>query len=66
MANFKAFTNATTPFEGKKIAIDVDKLRCFFEDVLVADEGKKTTLWSPENTWTVEEDFETVMKIVKE
>ena len=65
MANFKTFTNATTPFEGKKIAIDMDRIACFFEDVLKADEGKVTTIWSKENVWTVQEDFDAVTKIVK-
>ena len=66
MSNFKVFTNASTPFEGKKIAIDMDKVVTIFQDVLKADEGKVTTLWAKENAWTVEEDFDTVMKIVKE
>jgi len=65
MANFKTFTNASTPFEGKKIAIDMDRIACFFEDVLKADEGKNTTIWSKDNTWTVQEDFDTVTKIMK-
>jgi len=65
MANFKTFTNASTPFEGKKIAIDMDRIACFFEDVLKADEGKATTIWSKDNVWTVQEDFDTVTKIMK-
>ena len=64
MANFKTFTNASTPYEGKKIAIDMDRVSCFYEDVLKADEGKHTTIWSKENTWTVQEDFTTVKKIM--
>ena len=66
MANFKTFTNASAPFEGKKIAIDMDRISCFYEDVLKADEGKHTTLWSPDNVWTVQEDFDTVMRILGE
>ena len=62
--NFKTFTNANAPYEGKKIAIDINQVQSIFEDVLKADEGKYTTLWSPNNTWTVQEDFETVMKII--
>ena len=62
MANFKTFTNASAPYEGKKIAIDMDRVSCFYEDVLKADEGKKTTIWSKENNWLVEEDFDTVKK----
>jgi len=50
----------------KKIAIDMDKVVTIFQDVLKADEGKVTTLWAKENAWTVKEDFDTVMKIVKE
>ena len=64
MANFKTFTNASAPFEGKKIAIDMDRISCFYEDVLKADEGKHTTILSKENVWTVEEDFTTVKKIL--
>ena len=63
MANFKTFTNASAPYEGKKIAIDMDRISCFFEDVLKADEGKHTTIWSKENTWTVQESFDDVVKI---
>ena len=33
-------------FEGKKIGIDMDRVSCFYEDVLKADEGKHTTIWS--------------------
>ena len=64
MANFKTFTNASPPYEGKKIAIDMDRISCFYEDVLKADEGKKTTIWSKENNWLVEEDFDTVKFIL--
>jgi len=64
MTNFKTFTNAAAPFEGKKIAIDINKVSVIFEDVL--EEGAKVKLWSRENVWTVEENFETVMKIIKE
>jgi len=65
MANFKTFTNASTPFEGKKIAIDVDRIITIFQNVLEKDEGKVTSLWCKENMWTVQEDFDTVLKIVK-
>jgi hypothetical protein len=64
MTNFKTFTNAAIPYEGKKIAIDIDKVSVIFEDVL--EEGAKVKLWSKENSWTVEENFETVMKTIKE
>ena len=30
MANFKTFTNASAPYEGKKIAIDMDRVSCFY------------------------------------
>ena len=63
---FKIFTNANVPFEGKKIAIDINEVKSIFEDVTKADEGKHTTLWSPDNVWTVQEDFDTVMKILGE
>ena len=65
MANFKTFTNASAPYEGKKIAIDMDRISCFFEDVLKADEGKHTTIWSKENTWTVRENFDKVNEILE-
>ena len=65
MANFKTFTNASAPFEGKKIAIDMDRISCFFEDVLKADEGKHTTIWSKENTWTVQESYDKVIEITE-
>ena len=61
---FKTFTNANVPFEGKKIAIDISEVKSIFEDVTKSDEGKYTTLWSPDNSWTVQEDFETVMKMI--
>jgi len=63
---FKTFTNANVPFEGKKIAIDINEVKSVFEDVTRADEGKYTTLWSPDNVWTVQENFDTVMKIIGE
>jgi hypothetical protein len=63
---FKTFTNANAPYEGKKIAIDMNEVQSIFEDVTKADEGKHTTLWSPDNVWTVQEDFDTVMKILGE
>jgi hypothetical protein len=63
---FKIFTNANPPFEGKKIAIDMNEVQSIFEDVTKADEGKHTTLWSPDNVWTVQEDFDTVMRILGE
>tara|TARA_B100000900_G_scaffold121152_1_gene102245 strand:- start:661 stop:864 length:204 start_codon:yes stop_codon:yes gene_type:complete len=61
---FKTFTNANVPFEGKKIAIDISEVKSIFEDVTKSDEGKYTTLWSHDNSWTVQEDFETVMKMI--
>ena len=63
---FRIFTNASAPFEGKKLAIDITKVQSIFEDVLKSDEGKHTTLWSPDNAWTVQENFDTVMKILGE
>ncbi len=63
---YKIFTNASAPFEGKKLAIDITKVQSIFEDVLKSDEGKHTTLWSPDNAWTVQENFDTVMKILGE
>ena len=65
MANFKTFTNASAPYEGKKIAIDMDRIACFFEDVLKADEGKHTTIWSKDNVCTVQESYDKVKEIVE-
>ena len=61
---FKTFTNANAPYEGKKIAIDINEVKSIFEDVTKANDGKYTTLWSPNNSWTVQEDFDTVIKII--
>ncbi len=63
---FRIFTNASAPFEGKKLAIDITKVQSIFQDVMKSDEGKHTTLWSKDNNWTVKEDFDTVMKIIGE
>ena len=49
----------------KKIAIDMDRISCFYEDVLKADEGKHTTIWSKENVWTVQESFDKVNEILE-
>ena len=49
MANFKTFTNASAPYEGKKIAIDMDRIACFFEDVLKADEELIKQYFKEEN-----------------
>ena len=65
MAKFVVFTNANPPFEGKKIAIDVDRIITVFQDVLKGDDGKVTSLWCKENMWTVQEDFDTVLKIIQ-
>ena len=40
----------------------MDRVSCFYEDVLKADEGKHTTIWCKENVWTVQENFTTVKK----
>ena len=62
---FRIFTNASAPYEGKKIAIDITKVQSIYEDVLKSDEGKHTTIWSTYfNNWTVQENFDTVMKII--
>ncbi len=42
----------------------MDRISCY-EDVLKADEGKHTTIWSKDNVWTVQEDFDTVTKSMK-
>ena len=65
MANFKTFTNASALSEVKKIAIDMDRISCFYEDVLKTDEGKHTTIWSKENVWTVQENFDKVKEILE-
>jgi hypothetical protein len=32
----------------------------------VLEEGSKVTLWSKDNNWTVQENFDTVLKTIKE
>ena len=61
--NFKIFTNANKLFDGLKVAINVSEVDCIYEDTL---DGPNTRLWSPNNEWSVKEDFDTVMKIINE
>ena len=59
MAKFVVFTNANTPFEGREIVINIDNIVSVYKDLTAKD---KVALWSKENFWHVEEDFNTVMK----
>jgi len=59
MAKFVVFKNANAPFEGKEIVINIDNIVSVYRDLLA---GNKVALWSKENFWHVEEDFNTVMK----
>jgi len=43
----------------------MDRISCFYEDVLKADEGKHTTIWSKDNVWTVQENFDKVKEILE-
>jgi len=51
------FTNASAPYEGTKILINVDHIVSVYED-LTAE--KKVALWSKNNFWHVEESIEEV------
>ena len=59
MAKFVIFTNANAPFEGREIVINVDNIITIYKDLTAKD---KVALWSKENFWHVEEDFNTVME----
>jgi hypothetical protein len=59
MTKFVIFTNANAPFEGREIVINVDNIITIYKDLTAKD---KVALWSKENFWHVEEDFNTVMK----
>ena len=59
MSKFVVFTNANAPFEGKPIVINVNNIVTIYRDILA---GNKVALWSKENFWHVEEDFNTVME----
>jgi len=59
MAKFVVLTNANTPFEGREIVINADNIVSIYRDLLA---GNKVALWSKENFWHVEEDFNTVME----
>ena len=63
MTNFKVFTNATPKHRGKPIAIDVNVLTSIFESTL-DDDTVVTTLYSQENVWSVEEEFDEVINII--
>ena len=59
MAKFVVFKNANVPFEGRDIVINIDNIVTIYKDLTAKD---KVALWSKENFWHVEEDFNTVMK----
>ena len=59
MAKFVVFTNANKPFEGRDIVINIDNIITIYKDLTAND---KVALWSKENFWHVQEDFNTVMK----
>ena len=59
MAKFVVFTNANPPFEGTDIVINVDSIITIYKDLTAKN---KVSLWSKENFWHVEEDFNTVME----
>jgi len=59
MAKFVVFTNANPPFEGTDIVINVDSIITIYKDLTA---NNKVSLWSKENFWHVEEDFNTVME----
>tara|TARA_R110001592_G_scaffold51661_1_gene158749 strand:+ start:190 stop:417 length:228 start_codon:yes stop_codon:yes gene_type:complete len=59
MAKFLVFKNANPPFEGTDIVINVDEIVSIYRDLT---KENKVALWSKENFWHVEEDFNTVME----
>ena len=59
MAKFVVFTNANKPFEDRDIVINIDNIVTIYKDLTAND---KVALWSKENFWHVQEDFNTVMK----
>ena len=59
MTKFVIFTNASSPYEGKDIVINVDNIITIYKDLT---NENKVALWSKENFWHVKEDFNTVMK----
>jgi hypothetical protein len=59
MAKFVVFKNANPPFEGADIVINVDEIVSIYRDLT---KENKVALWSKENFWHVEEDFNTVME----
>jgi len=59
MAKFVVFTNANPPFEGTDIVINVDNIVSIYRDLT---KQNKVALWSKENFWHIEEDFNTVME----
>ena len=61
MANFVTFKNAHPPFEGQPIALNLDLIKSISVDY-TAD--FKTCLYSAEMAWHVQEDLETVLKLV--
>jgi hypothetical protein len=59
MSKFVVFTNANPPFEGTNIVINVDNIVSIYRDLT---KENKVALWSKENFWHIEEDFNTVME----
>tara|TARA_R110001632_G_scaffold226033_1_gene359397 strand:+ start:237 stop:464 length:228 start_codon:yes stop_codon:yes gene_type:complete len=59
MAKFVVFKNANPPFEGTDIVLNVDEVVSIYRDLT---KENKVALWSKENFWHVEEDFNTVME----
>ena len=61
MAKFVKFTNVTPPYEGLPIIINVEHVESVYNDLTA---GNKVALWSKNNFWHVEEDFNTVMEMI--
>jgi hypothetical protein len=59
MSKIRSFTNANPPFEGRDIVINVDNIVTIYKDLTAKD---KVALWSKENFWHIQEDFNTVME----
>jgi hypothetical protein len=64
MTDFRVFTNAAAEYKGTKIAIDITKIMTIFEHTDPETNEPVTALWSPQNMWSVQEEFDTVLDII--
>ena len=57
MAKFVTFRNASPPYEGQPILINIDHVISVYEDFTAQ---KKVALWTKDNFWHVEDTIEEV------